>query len=417
MSALEFLFLGDATWQAHRIANSVDSLRRQAAFQHGETVSALDRIARLQDEQLSLSRQRLELMERLSDDEARRRNVTGALVLHESELDRLVEARNALEKPTQSELALEGRQELAEFARSLDVSAAMRARMLLLGLAFSGITIGDMPSIVEQKQFLAIQQKAETEWSGFCRGSGQAMIDQVEFAALSALCEMRIQDHAYLACAYAAIAADPELIRCFDGSMRAEANAAAQKGTGAIAGWTALGTLLGAPGGALLGILMSFGIMQGGGWNILHGVLALFILTPLGWWLGAVTGEAVGGGTSRHVVMAKRHAGVEAVGHTWTAGVERAVDLATTRFVESIGTRLTYQDPSHARYRQWLAGLAPEGWRTMWEQSASFWSRLVQASPAARRLAPFDAGKQVLYDGRAVDVLVAVIRSREALSR
>lgn len=108
---------------------------------------------------------------------------------------------------------------------------------------------------------------------------------------------------------------------------------------------------------------------------------------------------------------------VDDIRRTWTAGVARAVDVATAKFVDAIGARVTYQDPSHTNYRQRLASFAPTSWQTMWEQSASFWSKLVQVSPAARRLAPFDADRQTLYDGRAVDVLVSVIHSREALSK
>lgn len=420
MPGLELLFLGDATWQTHRIASSVESLRRQAALQHDDTMWALERVARLQDEQVSLSRQRLQLMEQLRDDDARRRNVTGALVLHESEIDRLVEMRETLKKPIATELSPEGLQQLLEFARSLGIDAAMRARMIGLGLALSGVTIASMTSISEQRQFLAIQQKAEAEWADFCRRSDQETIDRVEFGALSALCERQIQDHAYLACAYVAIARDPELVRCFDGSMGAQAQTAAsgsQVGETAIRASAGAGRLMGSVGGALLGFMGSAAIMQSGGWNLLWGALGLIPLTILGWQIGGLTGAALGHGTSKHVVATERQANVDGITRAWTSGIERAVEVSAAKFVAAIGTRLSYSDPSHAHYGQWLATLAPNGWRAMWEQSASFWSGLVRASPAVQRLGPFDSNRQTLYDACAVDVLVAVILARESLSK
>lgn len=420
MSALEFLFLGDATWQAHRIANSVESLQRQVSLQHSDTMSALDRVARLQDEQLALSRQRYQLMEQLRDDDARRRNVTGALVLHESELDRLVEARESLKQPAHEELSPEAHQQLIAFARSLEVDAAMRARMIELGLALSEVTIASMTSIADQRQFLAIQQKAQSEWASFCRRADQETVDRVEFAALSALCERRIQDHAYLACACVTISQDQELTRHFDGSMDTQARTAAHGtalGAAAIKASTGAGRLLGGICGALAGFLGSAAIMQAGGWYLLWGALGLIPLTILGWQFGQAIGESLGQRASTHVVTTERDAAVDGIHRTWVDGVERAVDLATSKFIEAIGTRLTYADPSHAHYRQWLASFAPHGLKPMWEQCADFWSRLVVASPAVRKLAPFDTAHRALYDRRTVDVLVAVIHAREALSR
>jgi hypothetical protein len=45
-----------------------------------------------------------------------------------------------------------------------------------------------------------------------------------------------------------------------------------------------------------------------------------------------------------------------------------------------------------------------------------FWSNLDRASPAVRRFGVFDAAAKMLYDHRAVNLLVGVVDSREALS-
>jgi hypothetical protein len=420
MSALDLMFSGDVSWQAARIANAIEALRNDREFQHAETMDALDRLRRLQAEQAAAAAQRVRLLQQAQDEEAKRRQLAGALVLHENELDRLLEATASVRAAQARLTGSESWYRSVIVERAIEVDAALKARMIGLALAISNLTISDFPSISDQRQFLAIQRKADTVWQQFTRRVGSEEAQQVELAALASLCEHQLEEHAYLACAYDHIVTDPNARQYFDGKHQAHGQATMKGSRSSLYGAvvvTMLGRVLGAVGGGLIGLYVAYELFRLGGGYIVLGIAAVVLLAPFCFGLGARVGTETLSHVFNGMFRRSRRARVDAVNAAARVGVMAAINATTARFTEALASRLTFADPTHTHHGQALADAAPNGFDTLGQRLADFWSRLSHASPVVRMFIPFDSERRVIYSRRAVDVLVAAVEARELLSK
>lgn len=413
MSNLEYLFFGDYSWQFRRMERSLNRInasleqsRQQAQAHHREVSRALQRVEDLHQQQVALARQREQMLASARDEDARRRQITGALIVHESELDQIIGLRRSLEAESLEDPASDGGQQLVVIKDSLIISAALKARAITMATSLSGLTIAELPSLEDQRAFQSIQIKAQAEWSAFCATSSGEMSDQVELAALSTLCEMQLYNYSYLTVGYDHLINDNAAQLIFNGAfpdrIRSEASKAALAADERIKR-------------IVIGFVML--LLAGDAWLFYTWRVGYAVLLFIGGLVLFRFGAAEVGSTRGSVM---REAADKRETELWNehhAGYLKVSADIRQMFKSFLNERLNISEGFYSAADQHLQSYAPSNFNRLGQDLVRFWNAIAGASPVASNWRVYDNEKNVLSSQASVNLCVQMVLAKEAIGR